>query len=73
MPDQGTHFHATTNISQDDLARWQQRADEVRAAAEEMTSAEAKEILLKIAAEYDKLTELVLKRAHANFPESLPY
>jgi hypothetical protein len=60
-----------TNISYDS-AHWQQRADEMRAAAKEMTDAEAEEALLKIAADYDRLAELALKRAHAKFPESSP-
>jgi hypothetical protein len=60
-----------TNISHD-LAHWQQRAEEMRAAAKEMTNAEAKEALLEVAADYDRLADIALKRAHAKFPESLP-
>ena len=45
-----------TNISHDP-AHWRQRADEMRAAAKEMTDVEAKETLLKIATDYDRLAE----------------
>jgi hypothetical protein len=61
-----------TNISHDP-AHWRQRADEMRAAAKETIDADAKEALLKFAADYDRLADLALKRAHAKFPESLPY
>ena len=50
-----------TNISRDP-AHWQQRADEMRAAAKAMTDAEGKETLLKIAADYDRLAQRALAR-----------
>jgi len=45
----------------------------MRATAKETIDADAKEALLKFAADYDRLADLALKRAHAKFPESLPY
>lgn len=61
-----------TDISHDP-AHWQKRSDEMRAAAKETTDADAKEALLKFAADYDRLADLALKRAHGKFPETLPY
>lgn len=60
-----------TSISYDP-AHWQERAEEMRAAAKEMTDAEAKETLLKIATDYDRLAERALKRACAKITESSP-
>jgi hypothetical protein len=45
-----------------DPAHWQQRAEEMRAAAKEMTDADAKETLLKIANDYDRLAARAVAR-----------
>ena len=50
-----------TKVSKDP-AHWRERADEMRAAAMEMTDVEGKETLLKIAADYDRLAERALSR-----------
>jgi hypothetical protein len=45
-----------------DPGHWQQRAEEMRSAAKDMTDAETKETLLKIAQDYDRLAERAFAR-----------
>jgi hypothetical protein len=51
-----------------DPKHWQDRACEMRALAEQMKEAETKEIMLRLAADYDKLAERATQRANGINP-----
>jgi hypothetical protein len=46
----------------DDLERWRQRAEESRATAEQMSDETAKQSMLRVAGDYDKLAVRVAMR-----------
>ncbi len=48
----------------DDVEHWRQRAEELRATANAMSDAEAKELFLKFADEYDKMADRAAQREH---------
>ena len=43
-----------------DVRRWQARAEQMRIMAEQMDNAEAREIMLRLAADYERLAEWAL-------------
>jgi hypothetical protein len=45
-----------------DPAYWRQRAEEIRATAQKLADADAKETLLKIADDYERLAERAMAR-----------
>ncbi len=53
----------------DDPANWRQRADEARAMAEQMTDRDAKQMMLGIAEDYEKLAKRAEERLKSS-PQS---
>ncbi len=53
----------------DDPAHWRQRADEARAMAEQMTDRDAKQMMLGIAEDYEKLAKRAEERLKSS-PQS---
>jgi hypothetical protein len=55
-----------------DPAHWRERAAEMRRLADELIEIDAKEIMLRLAADYDRLAERAAQRADGITPKSRP-
>ena len=53
-----------------DPKHWRDRADQMRALADQTSEADAKEIMLRVAADYDKLAGRAGQRANGITPRS---
>jgi len=56
----------------DNPRQWRMRAEEIRSLSEDMRDANAKAIMLRIAADYDRLAEGAESRAET-LPSEVPY